>query len=96
MKLNGIFSYFPTSKPDTHEIDQCDPQNVLYLSPRGEWNPFSQVYAKNEANMTDYEGNMVEEKYRTKILLSEIPEDETLSEDLQIASAESKCIDQDF
>ena len=46
--------------------------------------------------MTHHEGNMIEERHRTRILLSEIPEDDTLSEEHQISSIESQAIDKVF
>ena len=62
LSLNGIFSYFPTSKPTNEDIEQCDPSNILHLSPEGRWNPYDSTYATNENNMVDYERNMIEEK----------------------------------
>ena len=46
--------------------------------------------------MTNFEKNMIEEKYRTRILTSEIPEDKTLTQGHLINSAESQAIDQVF
>ena len=46
--------------------------------------------------MTDHESNMIEERHRTGILLSEIPGHDTLSEEHQISSIESQAIDKVF
>ena len=64
LQLNGVFSCFQTSKPTLVEVKTCDPNNVLHLSPKGGWNPHNNVHAQNEANMTDFEGNMIEKKHR--------------------------------
>ena len=39
---------------------------------------------------------MIEKKYRTRILISEIPENETLTQEHLISSAESQTINQIF
>ena len=70
MKLHGIFSYFPTSKPTVQMVNECE--DVYLLMPNGEWNPHSDAYGTNEDDMLDYEGNMKEKKDRQQILLSEI------------------------
>ena len=95
LQLNGIFSYFPTDKPSSQDIDNCDPSNVLHLSPKGGWDPHNSIHAQNEANMTDFEGEMVEERHRTRISLSKIPDEDILSEH-QISGIESQIIDKVF
>ena len=49
LQLNGIFSCFPTDKPSSQDIDNCDPSNVPHLSPKGGWDPHNSVHAENEA-----------------------------------------------
>ena len=49
LKLNGIFSYFDTSKPTENQVQNCD--DVYLLTPEHNWNPHIDVYAKNEENM---------------------------------------------
>ena len=72
MGLNVIFSCFATKKPSDDDIEECE--DVLHLTPPGNWNPNSKVCTKNEANILDFEGNMIEEQHRIKVLLSEVPE----------------------
>jgi hypothetical protein len=60
LSLWGIFSYFPTHAPTNEQVDACD--DVFLLTPNGIWNPHSDAYVKNEENMLDWEGNMVEKQ----------------------------------
>jgi hypothetical protein len=83
LALWGIFSYFPCRSPTDKELDECD---VVLLTPdQPEWNPHSDVYARNEENMLDWEGNMVETKDRVTILF---PETEGEVTSTSISSAE--------
>ena len=38
--------------------------------------------------MVDYEGNMIEKKDRIQILLSDVPDDEAMTQDNQISNTE--------
>ena len=62
----------------------------------GNWNPNSKVHAKNEANMLDFEGNVIEEQHRTRVLLAEVPECAALTNECQISAMESSAIDNLF
>ena len=75
-------------------LNTCE--DVYLLNPDGVWNPHSDVYARNEESMLDWEGNRVCEKDRQQILLSEVEEDKHLSASLQISSLETKTIDDVF
>ena len=55
LTLHGTFSYFPTSKPSTQELEE--PEDVCVLTPTT-WNPHSDAYVINEESMLDWEGNM--------------------------------------
>ena len=55
LTLHGTFSYFPTSKPTTQELEE--PEDVYVLTPTT-WNPHSDAYVINEESMLDWEGNM--------------------------------------
>jgi hypothetical protein len=91
MLLWGMFSYFPTSKPTTEMMKATED---IYLLMPSRWNPHCDVFAANEENMLDWEGNMIEKKDRTQILLSEISEDTgAMSTVIRISSAESTTID---
>ena len=94
LSLDGIFSYFPTSKPSAQDLEECE--NVLSLTPSGPWDPHTKVYAQNERNMTDHEGNMIEEKHRVQILLSDIQEDVSLNNEHQISDVEARMVDTNF
>jgi hypothetical protein len=59
--LVGIFSYFVSRAPTEKQVLESD--DVFLLTPDAEnWNPHSDAYARNEENMVDWEGNMVEPK----------------------------------
>ena len=55
----GIFSYFSTSQPMREDL--LAGHDVYVLSP-SKWDPHSEAYGQNEANMTDWEGNVKEPK----------------------------------
>ena len=55
LTLHGTFSYFPTSKPTTQELEE--PEDVYVLAPTT-WSPHSDAYVMNEESMLDWEGNM--------------------------------------
>ena len=44
-------------------------EDIFLMTPEGTWNPHTDAYAQNEANMLDYEGNMINNKDRVKIIL---------------------------
>jgi hypothetical protein len=91
LSLTGTFSFFPTTKPS--EDDLIDPEEVYILTPTT-WNPHSDVYARNEESMLDWEGNLRPKKEREcKIVLEDIPEDDTEMASLMVSSAESAQID---
>ena len=69
---------------------------MLFLTPEGVWDPNSDVYATNEANMMDFEGNMRPEKERIQILLSDVQESEEMNIDSVICDAEVSAIDKMF
>jgi hypothetical protein len=91
LSLWGIFSYFPTRAPTNDQLDACD--DVYLLTPNGVWNPHSDAYSRNEENMLDWEGNMVEKQYRKQILLSEVESDTTMAAAATISKVESQAVD---
>lgn len=93
LQLEGIFSYFPHYAPTARELDETE---EIYLLTPEDFNPHDSAYAKNEAAMLDWKGEIVEEKYRPQFLLSEVEEDLTLSSALAISSMEQQAIDQNF
>ncbi len=91
LSLWGIFSYFPMYKPSREQMEECE--NVYLLTPNGQWNPHTDVYAKNEENILDWEGNIVEPKNRPKIILSEVQDDEAMTAVTMVSSVESQAVD---
>ena len=64
LQLSGIFSYFHIRMPLANEIEHCD---KVFLTPDSiAWNPYSPHYAENESAMTDWEGKLVDQRYRKK------------------------------
>ena len=63
------------------------------MTPEGTWNPHTDAYAQNEANMLDYEGNMINNKYCVKIILKEVVPDKSLTESMVISEVETQQVD---
>ena len=59
--LWGIFSYVSTRRPTREGL--LAGHDIYVLSP-SKWDPHSEVYGQNEANMTNWEGNVKEPKDR--------------------------------
>jgi hypothetical protein len=93
--LWGVFFYFPSRRPTTKEL-QSDDNEVLLLTPNGSWDPHSDVYAHNEENMTDWQGNISEPAQRPQILLEAVPEDTAMAASLCISSGETQKLDSLF
>ena len=72
LKLHGIFSYFPTQS--CPEFGWRGDEKVIHMSPQGNaWDPNSEHFAENEANLVDYEGEIVQDAKRIEL---ELPEDQ--------------------
>ena len=92
LSLWGMFSYFPSRKPTLEQVRQCE--DVYILTPDSDqWDPHTDVYARNEENMVDWEGNMIEKQHRRQILLSDVPEDIDMSAAAVISAVETSAID---
>jgi hypothetical protein len=91
MSLWGIFSYFPTSKPTATTMQESE--EVYLLTPCSQFNPHDDAFAANEESTLDWEGNIVERKHRTQVLLGEIQEDESLTVSAAVSSVETRTID---
>ena len=70
MKLDGIFSYFPTRKLTHEEVEACEYIETVGLTPNGtDWDPYDSSYADQEESMVDFKGNLiVREPKRRKVL----------------------------
>ena len=69
LSLWGIFSYFSSRKPVDADVDNTE---TIFITPDGpSWNPHSDIYARNEENMLDWRGDMVEKQHRRRVLFDE-------------------------
>ena len=97
LSLWGIFSYFPCRCPTDLELNECN--NVQLMTPDGSrWNPHSDVYARNEENMLDWEGQLVEKKDRVRILIEDIDVGsmDGNCNDMSISAVEVSLVDRNF
>ena len=71
-------------------------KDVLMLTPQWKyWNPNYDVYARNEEEMTDWEGNMIETRHRTRIMINDFPKAENSMVISSVISAtDSKLIEE--
>ena len=94
LTLHGTFSYFPTSKPSTPELEE--PEDVYILTPTT-WNPHSDAYVINEESMLDWEGNMKHEKdHEKRVVLEDIPSDDTMISSLALCEKEQMAVSSYF
>ena len=94
LSLHGTFSYFPTSKPSIQELEEPEDVYVLTLTI---WNPHSDAYIINEESMLDWEGNMRHEKnHEKRVLLEDIPSDDTMISSLPLFDKEQIFISSNF
>ena len=90
LTLHGTFSYFPTSKPTSQELEQ--PEDVYVLTPTT-WNPLSDAYVINEESMLDWEGNMNHERdHEKRVVLEDIPSDDTMISSLALCEKEQMAV----
>lgn len=69
LALWGIFSYFPTRKPVEDDNELSDTLLITPDSP--DWNPHSDVFARNEESFLDWRGDIVQPRHRNTILLDD-------------------------
>ena len=94
MSLYGTFSYFPTSNPSTKDLEEPDDVYVLTLTT---WNPHSDAYVIDEESMLDWEGHMKNARdHENRVLLEEIPSDETMISSLASCEKEENIISSNF
>ena len=89
LSLHGIFSFVPTYKPNESMLKDCE--EVYVLTPN-RWDPHDSAYSHNEAQMLDWQGQMVQPKHRQTILLSDIEEDAEISSACYIGHVESQAV----
>ena len=88
LSLWGTFSYFPSTKPMSDEVQASDD---IYLMTPATFNPHDSSYALNEDSMLDWEGEMVERSQRQQILLTEVQES-CLTATTQVSSIEVQSV----
>jgi hypothetical protein len=66
--------------------------NEIYMLTTNQFNPHDDSYVANKDSMLDWEGNMVEKKHRTQVLLSKVVENEAMASSIQVSSIESRAI----
>ena len=72
LSLKGTFSYFNTRAPTLDDLEDPDSIEPVLISPKGpDWNPNTDVYARNEACYLDWRGNIIEEKDREVVLIDD-------------------------
>jgi hypothetical protein len=91
LHLHGIISYFTTRKPTKDEIHSLP---WIHLTPDApSWDPHTTVYERQEAQMLDFEGQIIEKNLRTERHILEDEEDD-LMEDYGEESYIAAMIDQ--
>ena len=74
LQLNGIFSYFHYRLPTNDEILHSD---KAFITPdSNSWNPYSNHFSENEESMLDWQGNMMDVRYRKKAKLIDDEDDD--------------------
>jgi len=91
LQLCGIFSFFPTTKPTIELLQSCE--DIYMLTPE-RFNPHDLAYALNEEAMLDWEGNITDERYRQRFLLSNIEESNEMTTSAIISCNEQAMIDE--
>ena len=72
MKLDGIFSYFPTHKLTMDELEECEYMEMVYLSPdAAQWNPYDEEYAESEDNFLNFRGDLIHRQPKRRKILDD-------------------------
>ena len=60
MKLDGIFSYFPTRALTQEEIDNVEHMKSIFLTPdQSSWDPYDEEFAEAEDAFFDFRGELI-------------------------------------
>ena len=94
LNLNGVFSYFPSSKPSKQLLNKCN--KALLLTPDGTLDPNTHVYSRNQENILDYKGDVVKKKNRVRVLMSDIEDNNVMKISAVIIKAELSLINEIF
>ena len=90
LKLHGVFSSFSSSKPSEELLNECE--RVLFLTPESPWNLNTDAHSRNESSMLDYEGNVDEMKDRSRILVSDLEDNELMEIAAVVSKAEASLV----
>ena len=73
LKLDGTMSYFHTRKPRMDEYQQAmAADEIIDLNVNeSDWDPKDYRFSQEEDNMLDFEGKMIDPKYRKRVLLGD-------------------------
>ena len=73
LKLDGTMSYFYTRKPNVDEYQQAMTADLIIDLNVNEpkWDPSDNRFSQDEDNMLDFEGKIIDPKYRTRMLLGD-------------------------
>eukprot|EP00957_Ditylum_brightwellii_P002233 171794-Ditylum_brightwellii.AAC.1 len=67
---------------------------MLLMTTDGPWNPHSDQYAESEANMLDWERNIVKNKDRTKFVMSGIKDGCEIAISCIVGDVKNNAVDQ--
>ena len=83
--LDGTMSYFYTHKPSVDEYQQLMAADLIIdlNVNEPEWDPSDHRFSQDEDNMLDFEGKIIDPKYRTRMLLG----DDKMKEMYRISAA---------
>ena len=90
LKINGILSYSETTTPIPEQVRDCE--DVFLITPEHNLEPHTKMYASNEENISDLEGNIKEKQDSVRIMLEEMDETQAQSSAC-ISTLESSYID---
>ena len=84
LKLDGIFSYFPTQALTLEEMQRCDEMKHVFRSPDAEtWDTYSETYDLNKEQLVDSGGD----------ILYPPPRDREVSEPMEVEEVRTKPLD---
>ena len=63
--------------PTDDQLNECE--DVFSLTPAWGWDPHRDVYARNEEQMVDCDGNIQAPQERAQLILDEVTEDSNMS-----------------
>jgi hypothetical protein len=92
--LSGIFSYFPCRTPTIADLTNAEDDRILLATPDGQWDPHSDHFAQNEEQLLDFAGQMVPPNRRQRVVLSDLPEDQTMVASAMISAVEHALVDE--